>query len=149
MLVWNGTGFAPLGIPRMSGGPLTLAALSPTHGAVEVPPRSLCLFPTFGLADWSREAVHFVRASRDVYGDFQSLHVRLEFVPMFWEDRLEQLWSPVGRSFTVGEFFQQEREVVFRAGTVASSDAEGRQNGFRIVIQDGRMVDFGKWHGSG
>ena len=29
MLVWNGTGFAPLGIPGMSGGPLTLAALAP------------------------------------------------------------------------------------------------------------------------
>ena len=29
MLVWNGTGFALLGIPGMSGGPLTLAALAP------------------------------------------------------------------------------------------------------------------------
>ena len=68
--------------------------------------------------------MHFVRVSRDVYGDFQSLHVRLKFVPMFREDRLEQVWNLVGRSFTVGEF--QEGEVVFRTGRVARADTEGR-----------------------
>ena len=112
--------WGPWGVCR----PSDFGGIDPKHGAVEVPPRSLFPFPAFGLANWSREAVHFVRVSRDVYGDFQSLHVRLKFVPMFREDRLEQVWNLVGRSFTVGEF--QEGEVVFRTGRVARADTEGR-----------------------
>ena len=81
--------------------------VSPNHGAVEIPFRPCCVCPPFAssLVDW-REVEHFVRAGRDICGDFQSLLVWLEVVPTFWEDRLEQVWSPVGHSFAVGEFLQ-------------------------------------------
>ena len=93
----------PGGDPGDAGSP-GVVFVSPNHGAVEIPIRPCCVCPPFAssLVDW-REVEHFVRAVRD---DFQSLFVWLEVVPTFWEDRLEQVWSPVGHSFAVGEFLQ-------------------------------------------
>ena len=123
--------------------PSDFGGIGPNHGAVEVPPRSLYLFPAFGLANWSREDVHFVRASRDVYGDFQSSYVRLEIVSTFWEDRLEHLWNHVGRTFIGDESLPCPWGLDFRTGVVASLGAEEDQKewgrteggGTRLTVQ--------------
>ena len=93
--------------------------------------------------------MHFVRASRDVYGDFQSSYVRLEIVSTFWENRVEHLWNHVGRSFIGDEALRYPWGVDFRTGVVASLGGEEGQNGSLMFIRDGRMVDFGKWRGIG
>ena len=94
----------PRGDPGDAGPPGAVNAI-PAHGAVEIPCCLCGVCLPFALVDW-REVEPFVRAGRDICGDFQSLRVWLEVVPTLWEDRLEQVWSPVGHSFAVGEFLQ-------------------------------------------
>ena len=45
----------PVGDPWDGWRSFEFGFIGPNHGAVEVLPRSLCPFPAFGLANWSRE----------------------------------------------------------------------------------------------